>query len=595
MHRKRLRWQLFPSYLLITALSLGAVIWIAAGFLRSFSLSQILTSLESKARLVEPRLQGLLTPEHARELQAAVPELSRRAVARITVILPTGKIAADSHEDPLRMDNHLTRPEVYTALHAGRGTSRRFSYTLRKRMIYLAVPLRRDGRVAAVLRLAIPAAPFFSALRHAYFQFAVAGLIIISLAGALSFWVSTRLSLPLEDMKTGAERFARGDFQHKLLVSGSAEAATLADSLNQMAAQLDERIRAGGRQQHELQAILASMSEGVLAVDLEGRLLRLNLAASRLLGIDASRGIGRPLPELIRNSQLQHLVDHILESAEPAEQDIVLPGEPDCYLQVRGSVLRDMEDRGIGAVIVLNDVTRLKRLENVRRDFVANVSHELKTPVTLIQGFVETLQEGALAKPEDARRFLDIMSKQSARLNTIIDDLLTLSRIEQDAERGEIPLELRPLRPVLLAVVNQFRSAAEAKHIRLELDCPESIRVPMNERLLEQALGNLVDNAVKYSEPDREVRLTASVSQSEIVLAVADQGPGIATEHLPRLFERFYRVDKSRSRDSGGSGLGLSIVKHILNAHGGTVHVDSTPGRGSVFSLRLPASPPGQI
>jgi two-component system phosphate regulon sensor histidine kinase PhoR len=236
----------------------------------------------------------------------------------------------------------------------------------------------------------------------------------------------------------------------------------------------------------------------------------------------------------------------------------------------------------------LNDVTRLRRLENIRRDFVANVSHELKTPVTAIKGSVETLLDGALQKPEDARRFLEIVTRQADRLNAIIDDLLSLSRIEQEAERHEIPLQRSHLNEVLRGAVQACEVGAAAKSIRIGLSCPEPLLARINPPLLEQAIVNLIDNAVKYSRPESEVRVEARPENGEILILVRDHGCGIGKEHLPRLFERFYRVDKARSRKEGGTGLGLAIVKHIVQAHAGTVTVASVPGEGSTFTIHLP-------
>jgi two-component system phosphate regulon sensor histidine kinase PhoR len=244
----------------------------------------------------------------------------------------------------------------------------------------------------------------------------------------------------------------------------------------------------------------------------------------------------------------------------------------------------------VGAVIVLNDVTRYRHLENLRRDFVANVSHELKTPIASIKGFVETLLDGALSHPDDAQRFLKIIGSHAERLNNIIEDLLSLSKIEQSEQAANLPLDLAPLRPVLEAAVYGCQSQAAARHIELSLDCGDAIVAQINPPLLEQAVINLIDNAVKYSEPGRQVQIEAQADEQEIALSVRDHGCGIAAEHLPRLFERFYRVDRARSRKLGGTGLGLAIVKHIVQAHAGRVSVESTPGEGSVFCIHLPVA-----
>jgi two-component system phosphate regulon sensor histidine kinase PhoR len=264
-------------------------------------------------------------------------------------------------------------------------------------------------------------------------------------------------------------------------------------------------------------------------------------------------------------------------------------GPSDVFLQARGSTLRDTRDNVLGALIVLNDVTRLKTLENIRRDFVANVSHELKTPITSIKGFLETLREGAWDDRENAERFMDIMLKHTNRLDAIIDDLLSLSRIERDTERGEVILDIDSVRDVLDLVVKEAKEKAKDKNMTVDFRAPDELVARINPSLLEQALMNLVENSIKYSDPGKTISISADYSQNEIVIRVKDQGYGISQEHLSRIFERFYRVDKARDRKIGGTGLGLAIVKHIVHAHGGRIGVESSPGKGSTFSIFLPA------
>jgi two-component system phosphate regulon sensor histidine kinase PhoR len=258
------------------------------------------------------------------------------------------------------------------------------------------------------------------------------------------------------------------------------------------------------------------------------------------------------------------------------------------FLQAHGTILHDAEDRGIGALVVLNDVTRIRKLESVRREFVANVAHEIRTPVTSIKGFVETLLDGALENPKNAEHFLNIIGRQAERLNAIIEDLLSLSRIEQETESAEIALKEGRIIDVLQAAVQLCEKKAAGKKIAVRLACEEDVSAKINPPLLEQALVNLIDNAINYSGRGSPVHVEAARGDTEIIIGVRDQGCGIAKQHLPRLFERFYRVDKARSRKLGGTGLGLAIVKHITQAHGGNVTVESTPGEGSTFRIHLP-------
>jgi two-component system phosphate regulon sensor histidine kinase PhoR len=325
-----------------------------------------------------------------------------------------------------------------------------------------------------------------------------------------------------------------------------------------------------------------------LAVDSQERLIRINEAAAKLLEIDAAQAPGRMLQEVVRNHDLHVLVSNVLSAQCNVESEIILHDERgERNLLAQGTVLRDARET-IGTLVILHEVTQLKRLEKVRRDFVANVSHELRTPVTSIKGFVETLLDGAMNQPDELRRFLEIVAAQTDRLNAIIEDLLTLSRIEQEEEKAEIALTASSVRQVLETAVEVCRLKTEEKKIAIELTCDPSLMAAMNAPLLEQAVINLLDNAIKYSYPDGTIFLSAEPTAGEIVLRVRDEGCGIGREHLPRIFERFYRVDKARSRKLGGTGLGLAIVKHIAQVHGGRAEVESALGKGSLFSILLP-------
>jgi len=387
-------------------------------------------------------------------------------------------------------------------------------------------------------------------------------------------------------------RLADGDISAPIPVAESMEMAQLAEAIGALREQLVERGLTIGRQGTQQEAVLGSMIEGVLAIDARQRVVGINQAAAELLAVDAVRAIRRPLQEVVRNPDLRRFALRAIDCREPVEDDLLLRGARDRTIRLRGTALRDLSGEG-GAVIVLNDVTAMQRLENIRRDFVANVSHELKTPIASIKGFVETLLDGASDDPVDARRFLDIIARQADRLASIIEDLLALSRIEQSEGTGNLPRESVRIANLLSAVTVDCLPRAEDRSIRLDVTCDETIEAEVNAPLFEQALINLVDNAIKYSDPGRTIWIGVATEAGApggagtVVITVRDEGCGIEAEHLPRLFERFYRIDKARSRKLGGTGLGLSIVKHIVQAHGGTVAVESEPGVGSTFTIRL--------
>lgn len=589
MRRRRFLWQIFPAFLVVTVAALLAAGWFASYFFYQFHLDQVRKNLRMRADLLARGLTERLVGGDLAGACAACRDMADATQTRVTLIEPGGRVLCDSQENPAHMENHGDRPEFRQALVAGSGTSTRHSSTVGARMVYVAVALKHAERTLGVVRTSVPATSIEQAMRQMQWRIAVGGLAITLLAGLLSLHVTRRFSQSLEEIRRGAERFARGELSYKLLVPDTAELADVAVALNQMAGQLADRIRTISRQGHEQEAMLASMVEGVLAVDTQQRVISLNRAAAELLSCHIQESLGRGLQEVVRSAQLRRFVSQALEGRRPIEDDLVLSGLGGRILQAHGTALRDASGHAVGAVIVLNDVTQLRRLENLRRDFVANVSHELRTPITSIKGFVETLLDGALDNREDAERFLHIVARQADRLNAIIEDLLALSKIEQGAESGEIDLADAPVRPILESAILVCASKGSERDVRVRLTCDENLRARVNAPLFEQAVVNLLDNAIKYSEPGAEVSLEAANSHGEVTVTVRDQGCGIAADHLPRLFERFYRVDKARSRKLGGTGLGLSIVKHIVNAHQGRVTVESQPGVGSTFRIHLSA------
>ncbi len=448
------------------------------------------------------------------------------------------------------------------------------------------------GAPTAVVRTSVPITALTHTLDLVRNRVIVAGLIGVLFYAVISLVISRRMSRPLEEIKRGAERFAAGELNHRLPIAGPDEVGAVAEAMNRMAEQLDERIHTVLRQQNEREAMLSSMEEGVLAINNESRILSLNKTCATLLGGEADKLQGHTVYEVIRKPDLLAFVEKALASASPVDGEIRIHGQQDRWVSAHGTTLLDAQRGKIGVLIVLHDVTRLRHLEEVRSDFVANVSHELRTPITSIKGFVETLMDGALEDRDNADRFLRIMLRQVNRLDAIISDLLALSRIEKGTDEQMIELAPESIGGVLQPAVEMCEKKAADKGIKIALACPDDLMGQINAALVEQAVINLLDNAIKYSESGSTVEIAAGREGTELVIRVTDQGCGIEARHLPRLFERFYRVDKARSRDLGGTGLGLAIVRHIALAHRGSVSVESMVGVGSTFSLRLPAVPP---
>lgn len=589
MGRSKFIWQLYPSFLLVTMASLVLVAWYGSTAIQKFYFEQMAAALASKAHIAAAGIQNILGQDDADAINRYCKETGKNSRTRITVVSLSGKVLGDSEEDPAGMENHADRPEIIAAVAGKTQSAIRFSSTLQKNMMYVAVPLLHRGEAFGVIRSAVSTASIDEALGGIQARIVLACLVVCVLVTLISWVLVRHISRPLEEVRKGVERFARGDFSQKLTSSGTEEIASLAQSMNYMARELDGRMKAILSQRNELEAVFASMIEGVLVFDREKRFLSINKAGAELFGVNVKNVVGKAILEVVRNRELQEFINKTLHSVGPIEGEVKLSTAGDeRFFQAHGVSLPSMAGDTIGGLIVVNDVTRLRKLEKLRRDFVANVSHELKTPITSIQGFAETLLEGALDHPENLRNFLEIIAKQSRKLTAIIEDLLTLSRLERDMEEISIDRHEYPVIKVITAASQSCQPRAERKQIQIRQQCGDELTAFINPQLLEQAVTNLIDNAIKYGPAESEILVACEKAEDGVRIAVHDNGPGIASEHQPRIFERFYRVDKARSRDAGGTGLGLSIVKHIVQAHGGMVALESTLGRGSVFTLHIP-------
>ncbi len=607
--QKKIFWQIFLVHLAILLLAIGLVAWYSSRTFDDFYIKETGSDLENRANLIKSRVVELLRENDLEHLRHLVIDSGRASGTRITIIEPDGRVLADTNEDPARMDNHRRRPEIDTAFSGTPGQSLRFSNTLGERMLYSAIALYDSdahindrgvrGPVIAVLRLSMPVTAIDSALHD--IRFKIVGGAVLAIIGAfiITFLVSRNISKPLEEMTRGAEQYARGDFSRRMLLTqkttASKEIASLAAAMDQMAGELDDKINTIISQRNQLETVFSSMVEAVIAVDKEERIVSINDAAARMFGVERQGARGRLIHEVIRNSALHEQIERILETGVSFEDEIILENNnnQDRYLQTNVVSLYGGDAQTIGALIVLNDITRLRKLESMRSDFVANVSHELRTPITSIRGYVETLLDGALDDRDDSERFLEIVLRQSEQLEEIIDDLLALSRIEREAKNVQVEFEQQSLKPVLEEAVDICSPKAEDNGIGLQVDCPDNLMLKLNQILLEQAVVNLLINAITYSESGQNVLVKAREifenGDQKIQISVIDNGIGIAEEHLPRLFERFYRSDRARSRKFGGTGLGLAIVKHIVQAHNGRVEVESVVGQGSEFHIILDA------
>ncbi|HNY20751.1 MAG TPA: ATP-binding protein [Treponemataceae bacterium] len=584
---KRRTWvYLFTSSAAIILVTVAAFTAVSGYALRNAAYRQTEANLSQFARGIATLLDA--RPELARgeALREFCSTVGADPDFRITYIAYDGTVLADSNTDTARMENHADRPEFIGARNGRQTISVRRSSSLGKTMLYLAVPYRGD-----VLRLALSVHYVNVASQRLFAVILCAAAAILVLALALAVLVASRISGPLDILGARARGYADG---MTAPASGEAswplELTSLADTFSEMAGRIDDKISALDEKNRETDAILASMNDALIVLSGNGAIIRANPAAESLFGLGGQQYAGMPLIQAIRNAEIADFAKRPTEG----ETELTLefranPSAPAKYLLAKSTPIEGSPER----LLVFSDITRLKNLERIRKDFVANVSHELKTPVTSIRGFIETLREGAIDDPVDSRRFLEILDQQSSRLGAIIEDLLTVSRLEQ-GEGQAIKREPTLVTDLMGGVKSLCDGFARAKRTKVEYSCPDDLVFPMNQGLMEQAVTNLVQNAIRYSPEGSEVRVEASVSGAgsddgeSLDIAVSDNGPGIAEAYLPRIFERFYRVDAGRSRDLGGTGLGLSIVRHIALAHGGTASVKSVVGVGSEFRVSIP-------
>ncbi|MCA1753942.1 MAG: PAS domain-containing protein [Spirochaeta sp.] len=588
--RRSLIYQMLPVYLFAILLVVGLLTIASTRVITSTFYAEKEIELRTTTRLISNALDlpSVFTAAGENELndtRAALTHLVADVPLRISVISPSGDVLADTHISPLLAENHATRPEVVEALTEGVGTHTRVSSSTSANSLYLALAVFDDNQEPiGIVRSAASVAGIDRRIREAFTAILFAGLLIIAGTTLPTFVVIKRIYSPLVRIQEAADRYARGDLNYRIELRAPEEIQSIAGTLNSMAAQLADTISGITAQRNELEVILSSMVEGVIVVDENRRISSMNRAAGVLFRVNHDTVIGKSVIEALRNVEIDELVARAVEQGGAQEAGFVIYDSPLTHVQVHATTLN--YEGSAGVLLVLNDISKMKQLENIRRDFIANVSHELRTPITSILGFVETLRDGALQEPAAAERFIEIIHGQSVRLNLIIEDLLSLSRLE--SLNSEIPTEMYRLDQIVNKAIQACEHEAGRKEIYIQHSHHGMPTARVNPALLEQALVNLINNAVKYSPRVSEVEVTTRVSNSLLQIDVTDHGEGIPRKDIERVFERFYRVDRARSRNIGGTGLGLAIVKHIAMAHGGEVTVMSTEGQGSTFTLRIP-------
>ncbi len=572
-------------------------------------LTQFGDALEAKVKLVEYGFQPLFLSSSlptSSSLQETARNLGNRASARVTLVAADGAVLADSavrDADLSAVESHTSRPEIQQALSTGQGRDIRPSHTTGERTMYRAILMQLSPDASPlVVRVGLPMFVLDREIADLQQRLFLALGIAFLVALTLSVWLAHSITKPLSDIALAARRFSSDKQIFHVRTTAQDEVGLLASTLNHMADQLRAKIDELSEDRAQLLAVLTSMVEGVMVLDSRGYVLQVNPALERMFGISRVEARGRPCAELFRHQQLNDLVTAILRSRTHHQDEIVLPLSGRC-LQIEASPAGGERENEASVVLVFHDMTELRRLEKIRKDFVANVSHELRTPLTSIKGYVEALLDGAKDDPSASMKFLEIILKQSDRLNLIIEDLLELSKIESGGiSLKEEPLELRSIIDRTLSIIKPI--AGKNRHRLVATIDPSLPSMAGDEGRLVQVLTNLLDNAVKYTPAGGTITVDAKLAPliesveppaRAIELSVADTGIGIPEEDRPRVFERFYRVDKARSRELGGTGLGLAIVKHIVEGHGGQVWVEANHPQGSRFVVRLPLNTPRRL
>lgn len=574
---------------LTAAAALLVVLFIQGRVLSADTRNETQERLRAEARILAEALSVPLSVQGPGYwVDDLVDRAGRSTETRLTVVSLNGTVLGDTTAsgDALHaIENHAGRPEVRDALSLGEGTNERLSNTAHERQMYVAVRIRHEGRLLGVARASLSLARIEMRISQLQRSLGLALLTVLALASGLAWWLSRPLAEPMARLLEGAQAMARGDLDKRIREDRDDEFGQLARVLNQAASGIQEQFAAATREGARFSAVLSAMEDGLLAVDHKGIVLLANDALSRSHNLTGATGTH--YLEVFRQAEIGALIDEVLTSGERRTAEIDLAGSGRSFVLV-GVPFPASSGEAHGAVITFNDVSERRRVDRIRRDFVANASHELRTPLTSIRGFVEALEDGGLEDGENAKRFLSRIRANADRMASLVNDLLELSRLESGTRPPS--LEVIDCGAVASDVVASFAEVASRKSIALNSAQTPAPAVRGDADRLRRILEHLVDNALKYTPPGGKVTVRVSPEGQGAVVAVEDTGPGISPEHLPRLFERFYRVDTARSRELGGTGLGLSIVKHLAESMGATVSVASEPGQGSRFETHLPPS-----
>ena len=576
--KRNLFLKIFFSYLVIVCLSFFVLDWLIKDEIKKMMTTKIEGELLAYAELVD-----LST---AQEMTVQIKQIARISGSRVTLVDAEGRVFADSEKEVAQLDSHLNRPEIQEARLRGAGRSVRYSQTLGVDMLYIAVPIKAKLQITGYVRLARPLHDVQNVTQKVYQSIFLALIIVAALSIIIAFFISYRLVEPIRALERFTQKLRQGGPSGSLILQTSDETKTLADNINYLMEELQNKIRMANEEKSKLMTALTSINEGVLILNTDESIEFLSPSLANILSGQYGDFVGQTLMEAFRNVELQKAFQSFKQTHLNVSREITLGTGDPVILRVSLSRIEGFpgEEK---VMIVFHDVTRLKKLEMIRTDFIANVTHEIRTPLTAIIGYLETLQAGAVDNIQDTKRFVDIMLKQAQRLGRLVEDLMTISKIELGEET--FLFEEVHLPEVVESVIPLLEGKAAARNVSLENRLPENLaQIKADRDRLSQIFVNILDNAVKYSPEGGVVKIASEEPAGGVVITITDAGAGIPREEIQRLGERFYRVDKNRSRDLGGTGLGLSIVKHLMLAHGGKMTIESQLGRGTKVSLFFP-------
>jgi len=578
--------KLFSTHLAVILISFTFLSVIIVFPLKNYYQEGIAEKLEMSASLISELISEDLFAKESKRINQSALDLSEKIGVRITITDAAGVVLGDSEENPMLMENHAEHLEVRRALSGITGSIVRFSETTGVNMLYVALPVYENSVLSGVVRVSMPLSEVRVKINYIQRIIISSVLLGILIAVILSFLTSRAFAKPLIAMKEIASQMIKGDYKKRLDESSRDEVGQLARSFNILFDDIQKHTGSIVKDKEELSTILASMSEGVLVVDPSGLMLLWNDAFKEMFQIE-NISDNSDFRDILREKKVRNIITEALNDPSLGKREVIADEGGSRVILVHISFIKNINDEVRRSVIVFHDITRIKKLELVKTDFVSNVSHELKTPITAISASAETLIEGGIKDPAELNRFLRIIQEHSFRLNNIVNDLLLLSKIESDRHVSDFKhIEIKQLIQKLPIL---FENIVKEKNLNLYIQIAEDLKmIKGSEKNIEQVILNLLDNAVKFTPSGGEIKICAENLPEGVRLRVSDSGIGIPFEHLDRIFERFYRVDTARSREIGGTGLGLSIVKHIVQLYGGKVSVESRPGKGTEFQVIFP-------